>query len=184
MALVGKEPTCQCRRQETSVWSLGREDPLKDEMATHSSILAWRTPWTEEPGGLQSIGLHTGQTWLKQLGTADHKIWINKTFIMTSRRRKWQPTQVFLPGESHGTLGFWTLNYLGTPIFPLTTYYIQTKCIIIELLIGLMISFLYHKKPYWHLSDNSSKAWLSGTSYPTPALWHFSKQSDYLPIAL
>ena len=42
--------------QETSeiqVQSLGREDPLKEEMATHSSILAWRIPWTEEPGGLQ-----------------------------------------------------------------------------------------------------------------------------------
>ena len=38
-------------------WSLDREDPLEEGMATHSSILAWRTPWTEEPGGLQSIGL-------------------------------------------------------------------------------------------------------------------------------
>ena len=36
--------------------SLGREDPLEDGMATHSSILAWRFPWTEEPGGLQSMG--------------------------------------------------------------------------------------------------------------------------------
>ena len=34
----------------------GREDPLEEEMATHSSILAWRIPWTEEPGGLQSMG--------------------------------------------------------------------------------------------------------------------------------
>ena len=39
------------------VRSLGREDPLEEEMATHSSILAWRIPWTEEPGGLQSMGL-------------------------------------------------------------------------------------------------------------------------------
>ena len=42
--------------QETWVQSLGREDPLEKEMATHSSILAWRIPRTEEPGGLQSIG--------------------------------------------------------------------------------------------------------------------------------
>ena len=42
--------------QETWVQSLGWEDPLKKEMATHSSILAWRIPWTEEPGGLQSTG--------------------------------------------------------------------------------------------------------------------------------
>ena len=41
---------------ETRVWSLGHEDPLEKEMATHSSILAWRIPWTEEPGGLQSTG--------------------------------------------------------------------------------------------------------------------------------
>ena len=44
--------------QETRVRSLGWEDPLEKEMAAHSSILAWRIPWTEEPGGLQSIGLH------------------------------------------------------------------------------------------------------------------------------
>ena len=42
--------------QETQVSSLGWQDPLEKEMATHSSILAWRTPWTEEPGGLQSMG--------------------------------------------------------------------------------------------------------------------------------
>ena len=38
---------------------LGREDPLEKAMATHSNILAWRIPWTEEPGGLQSMGLQT-----------------------------------------------------------------------------------------------------------------------------
>ena len=43
--------------QETQVQSLGQEDPLEGEMATHSSILAWEIPWTEEPGGLQSMGL-------------------------------------------------------------------------------------------------------------------------------
>ena len=43
-------------KQETRVQSLGWEDPLEKEMATHSSILAWRIPWTEEPGGLQSTG--------------------------------------------------------------------------------------------------------------------------------
>ena len=42
--------------RETQVQSLGREDPLEKETATHASILAWRIPWTEEPCGLQSIG--------------------------------------------------------------------------------------------------------------------------------
>ena len=42
--------------QETWVRSLGQEDPLEKKVSTHSSILAWKTPWTEEPGGLQSMG--------------------------------------------------------------------------------------------------------------------------------
>ena len=42
--------------QETWVWSLGWEDPLEKEMATHSSTLAWKIPWTEEPGRIQSMG--------------------------------------------------------------------------------------------------------------------------------
>ena len=44
-------------RQEMQVRSLVQEDPLEGDIATHSSILAWRIPWTEEPGGLQSTGL-------------------------------------------------------------------------------------------------------------------------------
>ena len=53
---VKKLPAVQ-ELQEMRVWSLGWEDPLEEDMATHSSILAWRIPWTEEAGGLQSIGL-------------------------------------------------------------------------------------------------------------------------------
>ena len=45
--------------QETQVPSLGQEDPLEEEMATHSNILAWRIPWIEEPGRLQSMGTVT-----------------------------------------------------------------------------------------------------------------------------
>ena len=48
--------------QETRVRSLGPEDPLEKGMVTHSSILAWEIPWTEEPGGLQSIGLEESDT--------------------------------------------------------------------------------------------------------------------------
>ena len=77
--------------QETQVRSLGREDLLEEEMATHSSILAWRFPWTEERGGLQSMGsqsstgmgnstrwgkrdlvqIRKGQTWLECLGQGE-----------------------------------------------------------------------------------------------------------------
>ena len=50
--------------QETWVWSLGPEDPLQKGRATHSSMLAWRTPWTEEPGRLQSMGSQSvGHDW-------------------------------------------------------------------------------------------------------------------------
>ena len=53
MAQTVKNPPAM---QETWVQSLGQEDPLEKEMATHSNILAWRIPWTEEPGRLQSMG--------------------------------------------------------------------------------------------------------------------------------
>ena len=63
--LSGKE--CACNEgdlQETWVQSLGREDPLEQEMATHSSVLAWRIPGTGKPGGLPSMGLHrVGHDW-------------------------------------------------------------------------------------------------------------------------
>ena len=48
--------------QETQIQFLGGKDPLEKEMATHSSILAWRIPWTEEPGGLQSMWLQESAT--------------------------------------------------------------------------------------------------------------------------
>ena len=71
----------------TIVWS------LEKAMAPHSSTLAWKIPWTEEPGRLQSTGsLGVGHDWATSL-------WL---FTFMHWRRKWQPTPVFLPGESHG----------------------------------------------------------------------------------
>ena len=55
--LSGKEPAYQCRKHKRHSSIPGWEDPLEEGMATHSSILAWRIPWTEEPGGLQSMEL-------------------------------------------------------------------------------------------------------------------------------
>ena len=78
---------------ETWVRFLGREDPLEKEMATHSSTLAWKIPWTEEPDRLQSMGsLRIGHDWANSL----------PFFTLMHWRRKWQPTPVFLPGESQG----------------------------------------------------------------------------------
>ena len=61
-SLVAQRLKCLPAVQETWVRSLGWEDPLEKEMATHSSILAWRIPWTEELGGLQSTGRKESHT--------------------------------------------------------------------------------------------------------------------------
>ena len=55
-SMVAQTVKCLPTMQETQVQSLGREDPLEKEMAAHSSILAWKIPWMEEPGRLQSMG--------------------------------------------------------------------------------------------------------------------------------
>ena len=62
-------------------------------MATHSNTLAWKVPWTEEPGRLQSMGAQrVGRDWATSLSLSTCMHW----------RRKWQPTPVFLPGEFQG----------------------------------------------------------------------------------
>ena len=61
MAQLVKNPPAIQETHETRVQFLGREDSLTEGMTTHSSILAWRIPWTEEPGGLQSMGVAKSQ---------------------------------------------------------------------------------------------------------------------------
>ena len=68
MALVVKNLPANAKAQETRVRSLGWEDPLEKEMATHSGILAWRIPWTEETDGLQSMGPQS-RTRLKRMSS-------------------------------------------------------------------------------------------------------------------
>ena len=63
MAQTAKNPPVM---QVTNVRSLGQEDPLEKGIATHASILAWRIPWTEEPGGLQSMEVPKSQTQLSE----------------------------------------------------------------------------------------------------------------------
>ena len=61
--------------QETWVWSLGQEEALEEGMVTHSSILAWRIPWTEEPSRLQSSGLQrVGHNWSNWVGFRDSSV--------------------------------------------------------------------------------------------------------------
>ena len=63
VSLVAQWQRVHLAMQKTQVLSLGREDPLEEEMATHSSILAWEIPWTEKPGRLQSMGVRAGHDW-------------------------------------------------------------------------------------------------------------------------
>ena len=87
--------------QNIQVPSLGWEDPLEEEMETHSNILAWKIPWTEEPGGLQSMGslrVRHMWCWRRRHKRRGFRPWVGKI----PWRRAWQPTPVFLPGESHG----------------------------------------------------------------------------------
>ena len=86
------------------IWWLPPIDgKLEKEMAPHSSTLAWKIPWTEEPGGLQSMGsLGVGHDWATSLSHFTFMHW----------RRKWQPTPMFLPGESQGR---WSL--VGCPLW-------------------------------------------------------------------
>ena len=79
--------------RETADRSLGREDPLEKEVATHSSIPAWRIPWREEPGGLQSVG---------SLGAGHDGATSLSLFTFMPWRRKWHPTPALLPGKSCG----------------------------------------------------------------------------------
>ena len=103
---------------ETQVRSLGWEDPLEKEMATYFSTLAWKIPWTEEPGRLQSMGsqrvrLHFLFLSMNFLGGTNGKEPISQCSRQKrpgfnpwvgniTWRRKGQSTSVFLPGESHG----------------------------------------------------------------------------------
>ena len=59
---MGKNPPAMQETEDTRVPSLGQEDPLEEGTATHSRILVWRIPWTEQPGGLQSLGLQRVDT--------------------------------------------------------------------------------------------------------------------------
>ena len=91
--------------QETWVWSLGQEDPLEKEMATYSSILAWRIPWTEEPGGLQSTGLQrVGHDWATSLThSLTHSLHGIHGVISISQMRKLRISKVESPVQNHSS---------------------------------------------------------------------------------
>ena len=91
--------------QETRVQFLGQEDSLEKEMATHSSILAWRIPWTEEPSWTPARGLQESDTTYQMVKNlpAMGQTWVDPWVGKIPWRRAWQPTPVFLRGESPWT---------------------------------------------------------------------------------
>ena len=105
--------------EETWVWSLGQEDPLEKETATHSSILAWRIPWTVEPGGLQSMGSQKSQTQFSDYTTFEghrgflHLVWMQEffNFYRTSRVCKLFIPPSLTPDLTYGLRRTTSLNY-------------------------------------------------------------------------
>ena len=90
--------------QDTQVWSLGREDPLKKGMTAHSNILVWRIPWTEEPGGLQSMGSQRdGHDW--HLHFHDSLVGLNRCVNVKENRSLFQIHFPFMGPK-------WTLTFL------------------------------------------------------------------------
>ena len=106
-SLVAQRVKCLPAMWETRVWSLGGEDPLEKEMATHSSILAWRIPWTEEPGGLQFMGSQRSDT-TERLHISHHMWTISMESAITGRCLLMKPhadpkTEVYVNTLSNGT---------------------------------------------------------------------------------
>ena len=96
--------------QEIQAWSLDQEEPLEKEMATHSSILAWEIPWTEEPAGLQSMGSQrVGHDWATNTSIHFHDTenrhgWIVSQFKMKRKNKLFTIPKVVTNGVSESPL--------------------------------------------------------------------------------
>ena len=100
-SLVAQRLKCLPPMQETLVRSLGREDPLEKEMATHSSTLAWKIPWTEEPGSPQSTwSQRVGHNWTTSLSLSLMPIWESLLFVLRCTQdwplSPWKNTELIL----------------------------------------------------------------------------------------
>jgi len=89
--------------QETGVWSLGQEDPLEKEMATHSSTLAWKIPWMEEPAGLQPMG--------SQRVRHD---WVTSLHFLWDWNKNWPFTVLWPLLSFPNLLAYWVHHFLST----------------------------------------------------------------------
>ena len=129
---------CQCARAEKTV-------------APRSSALAWKIPWMEEPGGLQSMGsLRVGHDWAASLSL----------FTFMNWRRKWQPTPVFLPGESQGRRSLVGCRLWGCTESDTTeaTWQQQQQC--------TRDGWCSIYPQWWMPLCQSAKSWLNSRSFP------------------
>ena len=168
-----------------AVPSLGWDDPLEESMATRSGILAWRIPWTEEPGGLQSRGDTKSQTWLKQLCTfsTGHVCvscsCFNLSFILFIKQRVWigsifmeEWCKDHIPVDLLGTCGVTSLllNFRSLIIF------CDCRKPPLRQLIGFSVAVgSNHRRPWkwgyvWNLCEAMYRIWTSFFRSPFPTL--------------
>ena len=146
ISLVGQMVKRLPEMWETWVRSLAWEDLLEKEMATHSSILAWRTPRTEEPGGLQSMGSQrAGHDWAASL----HFLWYTIGSCMCAKLLQsyvtlWDPVGYSLPGSSvHGNLQARILEWIVVPFSRRSSRPRDQTCVSYVSCIGRKV--LYHQ---------------------------------------
>ena len=150
-SLVAQRLKCLPAMQETRVQSLSQEEPLEKEMATHSSTLAWRIPWREEPGGLQSMGVTKSRT---QLSDFTHSLTQCEYYLNSCQNM------------SNSSTAFWNflesflLEYFWSPvgwIYACPTCGLDNKMLTvltavewfwIILNVTLFVSFIFSKNKY------------------------------------
>ena len=170
--------------QETWVQFLGLEDPLKEEMAAHSSILAWKTPWTEESGQLQSMGWQLDMTSRLNTNNKGHKC--TKLFSSLSARRNqssWLETNFSSYKARGSTKGVYIANSAYVPLLPhifatprnssLQPHHPEHSqfCLILEAKQGQ--AWLVHWKHWcWSWNSNTLATWCEElTHLKRPSCW-------------
>ena len=98
--------------QETQVWSLAQEDPLEKGMTTYFSILAWRIPWREEPGGLQSIeSQRVGHNWMTNTFTFNEMCWVS--FVIAKFLVSYVYSELIFPDKNRKMWSKWYVHFMG-----------------------------------------------------------------------